>query len=345
MHRPAIFRQRLAMETLEDRHALAGNVIAALTEGTLTILGDDQANGVNIVYDVATATHRVNGVDLGGSPTTINGELASPTAAIYSGVKHVQVWLGAGDDQLDFGSADQVYTTIAQKLAIDMGSGNDKVELGHAGGVPGAGTEVRHYLYVNKGIYVDLGAGDDLLEVANLKTNKSLIIKAGDGNDAVTFATEFTPTGATEPSLFPVNVKGNLHVHLGQGDDSLTLLHARVGDSLRIVDPAGSAIIAIADVAVNEKLNIDTGHQNDHVTLDYVMADDLNLHTNGGVDEVKIEHSRFKRMNVHTGGSFDKLKVRTSRSSQYAYLDGGDGGADFSQRGNALRGLVRRRLS
>ena len=55
-----------------------------------------------------------------------------------------------------------------------------------------------HRLYVNKGIYVDLGAGDDELKVANMKTNKSLIVMAGDGNDDVTFATEFTPTGATE---------------------------------------------------------------------------------------------------------------------------------------------------
>jgi hypothetical protein len=81
------------------------------------------------------------------------------------------------------------------------------------------------------------------------------------------------------------------------------------------------------------------------VILDYVVADQLNLQTGGGDDEVKIENSRFKRFNVRTGGGEDDLTIRKSRSTQYAYLDGGDGGADFSHRGNVWRGLVKRRLS
>ena len=60
--------------------------------------------------------------------------------------------------------ADQFYTTIPKKLAIDMGSGNDTVELGRAGNYVGANRPgMIHRLYVNKGIYVDLGAGDDEL--------------------------------------------------------------------------------------------------------------------------------------------------------------------------------------
>ena len=55
-------RQRaVAMEPLEDRLAMAGNVVAVLTEGRLTILGDDTANGVNIVYDVATGNFTPEG--------------------------------------------------------------------------------------------------------------------------------------------------------------------------------------------------------------------------------------------------------------------------------------------
>ncbi|MCI0359955.1 MAG: hypothetical protein L0211_15870 [Planctomycetaceae bacterium] len=332
----------LRFESLEDRYALAGNVVVALTEGRLTILGDDQANGVNIVYDVATQKHIVSGRDMGGSATQVNGGAASVE---FTGVKHVQVWLSAGDDCLDFGATDQLYTTIAQKLVIDMGSGNDTVELGRAGNNAGAADPVLHRLYVNKGIYVDLGPGDDDLEVANLKTNKSLIVKAGDGNDEVTFATEFTPTGAPGTMMFPVLIKGNLHVHLGMGDDTLTLLHAAVGQNVKINDPAGVSIISIADVVGNEKININTGNANDMVILDYVRADDLSVKTAGGEDEVKIEHSRFKRINVQLGGGQDDLTIRTSRSTQGAYLDGGDQGADFSQRNNALRGLMKRRLS
>jgi|GEM_PF-3893002 hypothetical protein len=336
-----ITARTLRLEMLEDRHALAGNVLVALTEGQLTILGDDEANGVNITYDVATAKYFVAGRDMGGSATQING---GATPAEFTGVKHVQVWLSAGDDCLDFGAADQLYTTIAQKLAIDMGSGNDTVELGRAGNNAGGADPVLHRLYVNKGIYVDLGPGDDDLEVANLKTNKSLIVKAGDGNDEVKFATEFTPAGAPGAQLFPVVIKGNLHVHLGQGDDSLTLLHAVVGQNIKINDPNGASIVAIADVVGNENLDINTGNANDQVILNFVRADQLNVETGGGDDDVKIEHSKFKRLNVRLNGGEDDLTIRTSRTSQFAYLDGGGEGAHFSHRQCALRGLVSRRM-
>ncbi len=342
-HRPV--RPSLGFEPLEDRSLLAGNVVAVLTEGLLTVLGDDQANGVCIIYDVATKTHRVLGTDSGGSATAINGELAPATPATFSGVKNVHIRLGLGDDKLDFGAADQVYTGIAKQLAIEMGSGNDQVRLGRAGNAASAGTHVLHRLYVSKGIYVDLGDGDDQLQVANMKTSKSLIVFAGDGNDDVTFATEFTPTGATNPTLFPVTIKGNLHVHLGQGDDELTILHALVGQHLLVRDPSGAAIIGIADVGIEKKLDIVTGHQNDQVMLDYVVADDLKIQTNGGNDDVKVDHSRFKRLNVQTGGGSDDLTLRNSRTTQVTYLDGGEGDADLSHRNNSLRGLVRRRLS
>ncbi len=347
MSRHRALRPQLGFEPLEDRSLLAGNVVAVLTEGTLTILGDEQANGVTIVYDVASKTHQVLGADCGGSATSVNGEPDSGPHGLgnFSGVKHIQIRLGVGNDRLDFGAADQVYTAIAKKLTIEMGSGNDEVVLGRAGNDPSVGTGVLHRLYVNQGIYVDLGAGDDQLEIANLKTNKSLIIFAGDGNDEITFATEFTPTGATAPKLFPVLIRGNMHVQSGQGDDELTILHALIGQHLKVHDPSGAALVNIADVGVEKKIEIITGHQNDQVLLDYIAADDIKVETNGGNDYVKIDHTRLKRLNVRTGGGSDDLTLRNSRTTQVTYLDGGEGDADYSSRNNILRGLVRRNLS
>lgn len=332
-----------SLESLESRHALAGNVIAVFTDGTLTILGDEQSNGVNIIYDVATKQHRIGGSEAGGSATTING---AATRAVFSGVKHVQVRLGAGDDKLDFGAADQVYTAVGKgKLSIEMGSGNDTVELGRGGNNPSVGTDVAHRLYVKKGIWVDLGDGNDQLDVANLKTNKSLIVQAGKGNDVIDFPTEFTPAGAAAPLKFAVNIKGNLHVYLGDGDDDLTLWHVRVGEHLKVLDPSGPSMVSIVDVGVNEKVQISTGSSGDFVNLDYVVADELQLRTNSGNDDVNINHTRFKRMNVKTGSGSDDLTLRNSRTSYVTYLDGGGGGADYAGSGNVLRGLVRRNLS
>jgi hypothetical protein len=317
-----------------------------LTEGTLAIWGDDSGNGVNIVYDVATARHIVRGTIAGGFPTSINSQPDSSPPAAFAGVKNIHVRLGLGDDRVDFGAADQVYTGLAKgKLTIEMGSGNDEVELGRAGNDPSQTTNVRHRLYVNKGIHVDLGAGNDLLRAAYLKTNKSLIIMAGDGNDHVTFATEFTPAGATEPNVFPLQIKGNLHVHLGQGDDQATLQHAFVGQHLKVLDPAGAAVIKVCYVGVNKQIQLSTGSQNDDVTLDYAVADELHVSTSGDNDDVTIDHSRVKRLSVKTGSGADDLVLKNSRTTWTTYLDGGEGGADYTQRNCSLRAPVRRRLS
>ena len=335
-------RRPLGLEPLEDRSLLAGNVVAVLTEGTLSVLGDDAANGVQVVYDVATGKHRVLGTIQGGFPTSINGQPAE-TIAEFSGVKNVDVRLGAGDDKLDFGAADHFYTLVSKRLSIDAGSGNDEVVLGKAGDDSAATAE--HHVYVAKGIWINLGDGDDQLEVANLKTNKSLIIEAGDGDDEIKFATEFLPEGETEADLFPVKVRGNLHVHMGQGDDELTLLHVLVGQNLLVRDPAGGGVITITDVAINEKFDVATGDGEDQVNLDMIAADELQLHTNGAPDDVNIDHTRFKRVNIKTGSGADDLTLRNSRTTYITYLDGGEGGADYSSRGNILRGLVRRRLT
>src|SRR5688500_18472813 len=130
MHRKLDQRRPLQYEKLEDRSVLAGNVVAVLTEGTLTILGDDAGNGVNIVYDLAAGKHLVLGTDWGGFPTAINGGAAP---AEFIGVKSFHVRLGAGDDRLDFGAADEIYTRIEKQLTIEMGDGNDECTLGRAG--------------------------------------------------------------------------------------------------------------------------------------------------------------------------------------------------------------------
>lgn len=333
--------RRLSVESLEGRSLLAGNVVAVQTEDLLTVLGDGSANCVSIIYDQAAGKHLVAGHVLDGSPTQINGSTASSE---FSGIKKVQVLLGGGNDMLEFGDSTRHYTEIQGKLTVDMGDGNDTVELGTSGYESGGGSPRASRVYVKKGIDITLGDGNDTLAIANLKTGKSLIVSAGEGNDTVEFATEFTPAGATEPKKFPVQVKGNVHINLGGGDDTLSARHVAVGINFKITDPAGPANLSLFDVGIDEKLDIATGDAVDQVILDFVAAEHLNLHTNGGADDIEIEHSRFKRMNIKTGAGHDDLTVRTSRSSQYAVFDGGQGGANYVQRRSALHGLVKRRM-
>src|SRR5262245_1106037 len=85
-HRPA-----LGLQTLESRDVPAGNVFANLTNGLLTLVGDDLANAVTIRV-VGTS------VTVTGNAGTLVGGL--PTIGGIGVVNAVQANLNGGDDSL-----------------------------------------------------------------------------------------------------------------------------------------------------------------------------------------------------------------------------------------------------
>src|SRR5688500_4041701 len=95
-------RRRLLLECLHDRRMLAGDVTASEVNGDLIIMGDAAANGV-YVSDEGDGNFAVHGIDLGGSPTTINGAAGPETFAITG---DVIVDLFDGDDKFGLGGAE-----------------------------------------------------------------------------------------------------------------------------------------------------------------------------------------------------------------------------------------------
>ena len=163
MTRPSAAQPRLALETLETRHALAGDVMAMMYGQMLVIWGDAAANGVVLSYSSNALTYEVAGKDSGGAPTTINGQ----AAASFNNVQSVAVLLNGGDDAFSVGSPAAVDTVIRQWLSIDMGDGNDTVQLGQGGNPPGGDVPTAMHLQTGTSVNIDLGAGDDHLELAN----------------------------------------------------------------------------------------------------------------------------------------------------------------------------------
>jgi hypothetical protein len=204
---------------------------------------------------------------------------------------------------------------------------------------------------VRKGIYVDLGGGDDTLEVANLKSDKSLIVHGRGGDDTINFKTELVepddgdPETDEETRYFPVEIRGNMHLYMSSGEDAVDIKHTAVKLNLHIKDSQDAAQIALENVAVGGTLIINTDKAADEIELDQVSAKQTKVKTGSGSDEVTIEHSRAKRLYVELEGGEDKLTLRRSRTTQTTYLNGGASGADLTQSGNTLRGLVRRRFS
>src|SRR5207248_3210545 len=103
-------RRALLLENLEGRALMAGDVTVAVTNGILTIHGDDAANGVQIrqvlikpTTDGGTPTVKLGviGMPNGDAPTTINGK-ADPFLIGADGLTGVSIELAGGNDALGF---------------------------------------------------------------------------------------------------------------------------------------------------------------------------------------------------------------------------------------------------
>jgi hypothetical protein len=313
----------------------------------LVILGDTEANGVVLTYNSAAQTFRVSGKDAGGSSTTINGLDTSLPANIveFSGIKQFYIGLGDGNDDLEVGSPAAVDAVIQKWLTIEMGDGDDEVTLGVSGNAPGGAAPVAQSLSVGTSLNVDLGAGNDHLSLANATIGYALNVLAGDGDDHVDFDTEFTPTGVTTPTLFPVQVRGSTLISLGGGADELTLKNASLQGSLAVLDGAGAAQISLSNVSVKKRIDIHTGDDADQIDIRFVRAKQLAVTTNGGVDNVVMNNTAFTTLNIKLGSARDYLRINHTRTSLAAHIDGEADGSRLVGANNGLHGLWRRHCS
>ena len=116
--------RRLAVESLEDRRLLAGNVLATLRAGDLVLRGDAADNQIQVAR-LTTGVYRVQGL----AGTTVNGQA---TFDAGTGVRDVDVRMQqGGSDQFTIQGA----FNLAGHLDIRLGAGNVLIE-GSAGPVP-----------------------------------------------------------------------------------------------------------------------------------------------------------------------------------------------------------------
>ena len=123
--------RRLGFQPLEERTLMAGDVGAVLSNSTLTLTGDANANDVQVIQNVdARGTLIPGDFSVVGYGTTISG-LSNRR---FTGVGNINVALGNGDDHLRLGPfasnpplANNM--TINGFLNIDMGEDNNELRL------------------------------------------------------------------------------------------------------------------------------------------------------------------------------------------------------------------------
>ena len=213
----------MAIECLEERTLLTGNVLAAvLANGNLLVLGDSKANQIGI-QSTAGGALQISSLD---GTTKINGSTSPFTANGVTG--SVFIFLGQGNDVIQVGGP-SLTTNIPQNLLIVGGNGNDTVDIANAS--------------IGGSVAIFGGGGSDTIAVGSAATatavtvGGNLLIDGGLGNSTL--------------AVFDANVTGNLtligngtndHIQVGYdeglgiiGDESETG-HVNVGGNITITD-------------------------------------------------------------------------------------------------------------
>ncbi len=250
----------LALERLEGRAVMAGNVTTSLVGTTLTITGDAQGNQVHIT--------RVNAqkilLESGQSATTFNGQ-ASPVEILFPQNGNLKIELKGGNDELSINQGWGVQpngTFMLKSLAILMGTGQDAVTI-YDTSVTGTttttvnlgqdGTEGFNYLNMALGckfagaLNVTATGGQSSVNIFESSVGTNLNITQGVGPDQVWVRN--TPVG------------GNVTVTMGAGDDHCRLHNITAGNTITFYGQMNDDTLLCEDLdAKHLKFYLGAGH-------------------------------------------------------------------------------------
>jgi hypothetical protein len=326
---------RPAVEALEPRLALSGNVTASLVHGTLTLTGDPLDNHLVISQP---GPHQLTITPADG--TTVNGQAKPLTLTGFT--RDLRINLGPGNDDVDFDLANPL--TLPGNLTIDYGAGgtgNKTTQTVNAGG---------NFLTVTKNLVIRYAAGNVTTQFDNLHAGGNVSISHGLGDSAFTIdnlagADSFSTVhgnlrvvntqGRAANLLQDTNVSGNVTFANGQGraadhNAGLNVIHnaynhttqATIGGNLTISNLSGDAdygdFIADVDVKGNATLNLGSGTfavavVGQNVVQPPVFEANLTI-TGAGSDTIFMANGGvglrvLGRLNIRTGDGPDSVTL------------------------------------
>jgi hypothetical protein len=281
-HRP------LALESLEHRQMLAGNVTVSLVGGSMFVAGDDDSNQIAITAGTEAGSFNVRGLD--GTTVTMAGSStpAPDTGLVVTGVRgHVNVRMAAGDD------------------AVEV-------------------SDIEH----RRGLSIETGAGNDTVNVHDVKLGGFLNIATGIGDDAVTVGSASTPAAAlASDSAANVRAALAIDIFLGDGADSAQV-NGAAAPAIIAGGGSGADIVGVHSIrAASLVVRGGDGDGVDQVDVSGAKAIAAVIGTGGGADRVGIVDSAFTSLNVAMGSGDDALSLQKVKA-RISLLAGGEGSAD-----------------
>lgn len=296
--------RKLKLENLENRQLMAGDITAGMdSQGVLQIRGDGAHNGVAI-YQVNSSTMRVEGLSQGGSGTRVNG---STSYRDFRNVQGLNVDLGAGNDRIEVGSAASLGRTtfFSRGANIQGGTGNDSIKIERAA--------------TNMDVNIKGGSGNDTIVLKQVQIGSSvdefrqggLSVEAGTGNDVVDISnTSVNQTVYIDSGLgvFTDHVKLDA-VSAGQH----VMLFANEPDSFRTETQLRAEL---RGVTAGGNVMVDARRAQAQITMKQIAADAVFAELGDKDDSLHLESIQSNRTQVSGGNGFDTLTTYLPGSVQ-----------------------------
>jgi len=179
---------------------------------------------------------------------------------------------------------------------------------------------------------IDMGAGNDRLNLANVKVSGSVSIDTG------------TNGGKDLVNVAYARIGGEFEANTGGGNDRVTLSALTVSGAAMIDAGAGNDRLYVSACKFDDTFDAHTGDGKDVVTVSAVQIVGASMIDTGdgadsGKDRVVISASRFEgSASVDLGDGNDRLIVTFSRFDSTFSADGGDGTDSLVSRFNRFLG-------
>jgi uncharacterized surface protein with fasciclin (FAS1) repeats len=273
---------------------LAGDVMAAVIDGDLTIYGDSGDNSIEVSVSPAGDVSVV-----GRDGTSVNG--GSDPFVAFEGTGTIpddlQVYLGRGDNtvrvlgldvsddiRIHTGSGDDLVSVIGtnagDSVRIWTSRGDDTVKIG--GPLAAERSTVRN-------VSVNTGSGDDLVGLANLDVARDASIRSGGGMDSV--------------GLSNVGIDDDLSIRTSSGDDTIGITDSVVSDRTWIMSGFGDDTVAVRNSLHDGRVIISTSFGRDFVgVVDSELGGAARVYTSFGNDAFGAAGSTFRGAAYVSGG-------------------------------------------
>jgi hypothetical protein len=232
-----------------------------------------------------------------------------------------------------------------------------------------------------RNIVVNLGDGNDAFAATNTKLAASLTINMGDGDDLVgigsfdnrtieeEYGLKYTVPWMDEeldPLIGAFNVRQDLTINLGDGDNELRGRAGTIGRRLRITSGDGDDNLRIESGGISNDTVIMTGAGKDDVLLknfatrnltvyteegndkailtDLVIKQELYVSAGDDQDQVHVANVAPKRLKVYADAGDDDTYFKNVKPKFLSYNDGNDGDNVYHDLGgNAASKVLRLR--